>query len=354
MLVERVYKTVLKPLLFRLPPESAHNILVSIGNFLGKTAFGKYTIRKLLGTHDKESITVGGVTLRGRVGLSAGFDYNGDLTQILPSVGFGFATIGTVTLGRYHGNPPPQLIRLPKSQSILVNKGLKNQGAAVIADKLSRLNFIIPIGVSIASTNKQYSTIEEQIQDILQCFQVFEASNVKHSYYELNISCPNLNPSCSGTFYKPQHLDNLLVALNKLAISRPVWIKMPISLSNQEFEDIMKVCITNGYKSFVIGNLQSDRTMSNQEEQVLIEGKKGNLSGAPTHARAVELVGFANTLYGKKIAIIGVGGIMTPNDALEFIQHGAKAVQLITGMIFTGPHVVNQINTSLTKNAASG
>ncbi|NCN24443.1 MAG: quinone-dependent dihydroorotate dehydrogenase, partial [Candidatus Pacebacteria bacterium] len=108
-----------------------------------------------------------GVTFPNRVGLAAGFDYNGDLTQILPSVGFGWHTIGTVTLQPYEGNKKPRLGRFPNSKALLVNKGLKSIGAKAVIAKLEKLPLYIPTAISIASTNTSFDSEEDQLFDIL-------------------------------------------------------------------------------------------------------------------------------------------------------------------------------------------
>jgi dihydroorotate dehydrogenase len=127
------------------------------------------------------------------MGLAAGFDYEARLTQSLFPWGFGFQTVGTITNNPYEGNPRPMLGRLPKSKSLMVNKGFKNLGAETTAKKLKGLTFKIPVGISIGRTNSpKLTTQEESIKDILIAFRKFEKEKIKNAYYELNISCPNL------------------------------------------------------------------------------------------------------------------------------------------------------------------
>src|SRR3989344_5495720 len=115
------------------------------------------------------------------IGLAAGFDYEAKLTQFLPSLGFGFATVGTITNLPYEGNPKPRLGRLPKSKSLLVNKGFKNEGAEVIAKKLSKLNFNYAQGISIGrSNNENLKTQKDSVKDIVSAFKIFEKYKVKN------------------------------------------------------------------------------------------------------------------------------------------------------------------------------
>ena len=105
------------------------------------------------------------------------------MVEILGPVGFGFHTVGTVTLEPYEGNPKPRLGRLPNSKALLVNKGLKSLGAKAIIERLAGLQFSVPVGISIGATNTLFNSPNEQIMDIAQSFVLFEKSNVSHSYY---------------------------------------------------------------------------------------------------------------------------------------------------------------------------
>lgn len=333
-------------------PENVHENHTRIGVWVGKYSITRDIIKTALGTPKTHYPLAhfGGIQARGRVGLSAGFDYNAELTDILPSVGFGFASVGTITLEPYQGNPSPRLVRLAHSKSILVNKGLKGWGAKKVIQNLEKKVFTIPVGISIASTNKQFGSLTEQIEDIIGCFKLFENSKVQHSYYELNISCPNLNPTVSGVFYNTHNLEELLKQLKSLRLTKPMWVKMPITLSDQETLSIVELCYKYGIKTFVTGNLQTDRALLTEQEQIKIKKLRGNLSGKPTHTRALELVKvIKSSPLGSNVEVVGVGGILEISDAQEFMNAGASAVMLITGMIFNSPHLINDIQSALTK-----
>ena len=164
--------------------------------------------------------TVKGIAFENPIGLAAGFDYNGKL------VGFGFNTVGTVTARQYEGNKPPRLIRLPKSKSILVNKGFKNEGIHKIAERLNNnvlenTNF----GVSVGSSNvTEVDSVKKAIDDYLESFSVLE--KIKYvKYYELNISCPNTK--MAESFVNEKNFTELLDAIKHLNLKRPIFIKMP-------------------------------------------------------------------------------------------------------------------------------
>lgn len=337
-----------KPLFFWFDPETVHDSITKIGSFMGKVPLFKTLTRWFFSfQHPVLHKKLLGIDFVNPVGLSAGYDYDGDLTQIIPSVGFGFHTIGTVTLEPYEGNQKPRLGRFPNSKAILVNKGLKSIGAQAIINKLKNLEFHIPTGISIGSTNKGYHSDKEQILDIVKCFTLFEKSSLKHAYYEMNISCPNTfggEPFCSR-----DRLDSLLTALDKLSIKRPVFVKMPIDQPEKESLQLLKVIDKHTIQGLIIGNLTKDRENPDvlPEDRAEWKKRKGNVSGKPTFERSNNLIALAKKHYGDRFIIIGTGGIFTAEDAQEKMRRGADLVQLITGMIFEGPAAIGLINLGL-------
>ena len=342
------YKNFVKRIFFLLDAEDAHNTCTNFGKFLGTMSFTKWKTKLLFSfTHPANTRVYNGIMFPNQVGLAAGFDYNGELTQILPEMGMAWHTIGTVTYLPYEGNKKPRLGRFLESQSLLVNKGLKSLGARAIAQNLANLHFKIPTGISIASTNKHFNSDSEQIIDILKTFKIFEQSRVNHSYYELNISCPN---TFGGEpFTTPKRLENLLDALEKLKIKKPIFIKMPIDQSKKDTLDLLRIIDTHTIAGVIFGNLTKDKnnpdvTKNDREKWKTV---KGNLSGKPTWNRSNALITLTRNNFGKRFTIIGTGGIFTGKDALEKIDKGADLIQLITGMIFEGPQTVGEINLRL-------
>jgi dihydroorotate dehydrogenase subfamily 2 len=343
-----IYKNILKPIFFLLDPEFVHEQMVSTGEIIGKT-FIKYFFNWKLNYHSPElKQKVVGINFSEPIGLSAGFDCNGQLTQMLSSLGFGFQSVGTVTYQSYEGNPKPRLGRLPKSKSLMVNKGFKNNGAIALVDKIQNLNFKIPVGISIGvSNNKNIENIDEGINDIKKSFILFEKNKIKNSYYELNISCPNLINN-NLDFYKPTNFENLLQKLKSLKLKKPVFVKMPISLSNQHFLALLKTIEKFSFiKGVIIGNLLKDRKSPLLIRHELNKFKVGSFSGKPCEPRSNELIKLTYKKYGNKLIIIGCGGVFNGQDAYRKIKLGASLVQLITGMIFQGPQLISQINMEL-------
>lgn len=339
-----------KPLFFLIDPEVIHTRFMHAGEIIGNISFLKRAIRRFF-RYPKTNVleqTIAGIPFPNPVGLSAGYDYEARLTGILGAVGFGFQSVGTITNQHYEGNKGPMLGRLPKSKSLLVNKGFKNDGAAAVVEKLTDRSFDIPVGVSIGVTNNvSIDTEKKAIEDIVAAFQTFETAHMNHAFYELNISCPNLKVPID--FYNPPALKTLLTAVTKLKLSRPVFLKMPIDKSDQESLALVQIAVDHSMAGVIFGNLKKDRADSafDAAEMKTWEGKKGNFSGKPTWKRSNELISCVYKKFGKKITIIGCGGIFSPEDAYEKILLGASLVQLITGMIYQGPQLISQTNALL-------
>jgi dihydroorotate dehydrogenase subfamily 2 len=328
-------------------PERVHTTMVSIGENLGS----KKPIQQIVAVSltKKQPILeqkILGISFTTPMGLAAGFDYEARLTQSLFPWGFGFQTVGTITNNPYEGNPRPMLGRLPKSKSLMVNKGFKNLGAETTAKKLKGLTFKIPVGISIGRTNSpKLTTQEESIKDILIAFRKFEKEKIKNAYYELNISCPNLYGDI--TFYPPKNLDQLLTAIDKLHLKKPVFIKMPIEKSDKEVLSMLSIIAKHSPQGVIFGNLQKDRKNPVLVKEEVSKFPKGNFSGKPTYKRSNELIKVTYKKYRKRFVIIGCGGVFCAQDAYEKITLGASLVQIITGMIFEGPQVIAAINMEL-------
>ncbi len=343
-----VYQQIIKRVFFLINPEIVHNIMVGYGSLLGRFPFPKNIIRFLLNVKNQRlEQTIAGISFKNPVGLAAGFDYNADLTQILGSVGFGFQSVGTITNLPYAGNPPPMLGRLPKSKSLMVNKGFKSLGARKIIEKLQGLYFEIPVGISIGRTNIRTKTTQKQsVQDIANAFTLFEESGIRNSYYELNISCPNLFGNIS--FYPPKNLEELLKAVQKTRVKKPVFVKMPIEKNNDDFLAMLKVIEKYKYiTGVIIGNLQKNRKDPSLDPEEVKKWKVGNFSGKPCEQRSNELIKLTREHFEKRFVIIGCGGVFSAEDAYRKIKLGASLVQLITGMIYKGPTLISQINLEL-------
>jgi len=335
--------------MFLFDAEFIHNSITNLGKIIGNIKPITWLMKKFtLVENPILAQMTGNICFKNPIGLAAGFDYEAKLTQILPAVGFGFQTVGTITNKQYEGNIKPRLGRLPKSRSLLVNKGFKNLGIRETLKRLENKKFEIPVGLSIGVTNtSSLSNQEVAINDIVEAFKVAERSFIPFSYYEMNISCPNLHVKVD--FYSPKHFEELLIAVTKLNLSKPLFIKMPIDETNDEVLEILKVIVRYPVQGVIFGNLQKNKNDPALHPLEVENASKGYFSGKPTEKRSNELISLTYKTYGKKLTIIGCGGVFSPEDAYKKIRLGASLVQLITGMIYEGPQLIAEINLGLIK-----
>lgn len=344
-----VYQNLIKRIFFLFDAEFIHNVMVKRGKFLATTPLIKFVGSKLVYKDKSLRQKVAGINFENPIGLAAGFDYNADLTQALYYLDFGFQSVGTITNQSYAGNPYPRLGRLIKSKSLMVNKGFKNKGAQSISNQLKGLQFRIPVGISIGMSNSEsLTTVEKSIKDVIAAFKTFEKSGVKNSYFELNISCPNLIHAKQISFYLPKNIRLLLSAIDRLRLKKPIFIKMPIDKTNAQTLGLLDEIVKHkSVKGVIFGNLQKDRKNPAIIPSEVKKFKVGNFSGKPCEEKSNELIKLAYKKFGSKLIIIGCGGAFSGQDAYKKIKLGASLVQLITGMIFQGPQLISQINLQL-------
>ena len=345
-----IYRYLIKPILFQIDAERVHNSATSFGERLGKSNAAKGALSCAYNYDDKilnQKLT--GLNFRNPIGLAAGFDYEAKLTQILPSMGFGFETVGSITNMPYEGNPKPRLGRLPISKSLLVNKGFKSTGADSVSEYLKGSGFDIPIGISIGRTNSaKLDSQKKSVDDILNSFRTFEKKKIRNAYYELNISCPNLIYG-NVTFYPPKNLRELLDEVDKLKLKKPVYVKMPIDRTNRQTLAMLREIDNSSMQGVIFSNLLKDRRDPSFNKEEIKKATKGNFSGKPNQKRTNELVKLTYKNYMDRFVIVGCGGVFSAEDAWEKITLGASLIQLITGLVYKGPQVVAEINTGLVK-----
>lgn len=345
-MISFLYTHLFKPIVFRLDPELVHDRITILGHTLGKFRVTRF-ITKLLFYFESKTLVqnVAGLKFNNPVGLSAGFDKNAKLLNILPYVGFGYEEVGSVTFEEYEGNPKPRLYRLKKTRGLVVYYGLMNIGVHRIAKRIKNaLKTEMIIGISVAKTNCSRTSEEDAgIEDYYNCLQYLVNENIG-SYYTINISCPN---TFGGEpFTTQEKLEKLLNRLSKIRTTKPILIKMPINLPLSEYDRLVQVAIKYNIAGVIIGNLTKVRDSALIKDDIP-DHIKGGISGLPTQKLSNELISYTYNKYGKKLIIIGVGGIFSAEDAYEKIKRGATLLQLITGMIFEGPTLIKEINKGL-------
>lgn len=336
------YRNILKKIFFKRDPEDVHDRMSKTGEWLGKSFFGRKMTSLLFDYHHPSlEQNILGIHFRNPLGLSAGFDKNAVLTDILPSVGFGFAELGSITGEPCAGNPKPRLWRLPKSQSLVVYYGLKNDGCEVISGRLGGKKFKIPYGISIAKTNSPDTCeLEAGVKDYLKAFRHFVDIG---DYITINISCPNAYGG--EPFTDPKKLENLLVAVDKIPYLKPVFLKLAADLDHSQIDALLEVASRHRIHGFICTNLTKKR----ENPKILDDNvpEKGGLSGKVAEDLATEMIRYIYQKTKGKYIIIGCGGVFSASDAYQKIKAGASLIQMITGMIFQGPQVISEINQGL-------
>lgn len=342
------YKYGVKPVLFKFDPEFVHDSHTYAAKILSIIPFAKIFIKKIFRyEHPSLEQSIAGVNFSNPIGLSAGFDKDANLQNVLYQFGFGYMQVGSVTNKPYKGNPKPRLFRLPKSKGVVVYYGLKNKGVKKIIKKLKKYrNDNFPLSISIAKTNSDETSSDEGgINDYYECMKSLVKKQIG-SFYTINISCPN---TFGGEpFTTPEKLTRLLEKLSKIKTAKPVFIKMPINLEWVEFEKLLKVITKYNITGVIIGNLNKDHN-SQTVKDIIPEHIKGGISGKPTWELSNNLISKTYKEYGDKLKIVGVGGVFSAKDAYEKIKLGSSLVQLITGMIYEGPQLIGNINYDLVK-----
>ncbi len=338
------YRQVLKRIFFLVDPEKIHDRIIGAGAFLGSNTITRIITAAAFRCSDKRlEQEILGIKFRNPVGLAAGFDKNAELAQILPSIGFGFAEVGTITGEPCQGNPKPRLWRLKKSRGLLVNYGLKNDGCRKISEKLRGKSFRIPIGTNIGKTNSQETTsLEAGIKDYAKAYRALADIG---SYSTINISCPN---AFGGEpFTSEGNLDRLLERIGEIRSKKPVFIKISPDLSRKQIDGILKAAAKRKVAGFICTNLTKNRRNNRIVDK--LDSKAGGISGKPAEGLSNESIRYIYSKTKGRFIIIGCGGIFSAEDAYKKIKLGASLVQLITGMIFNGPQLISSINLGLVK-----
>lgn len=349
MLASSSYRYGAKPILFRLKPDFVHESMIKIASLTQRFSLIRYLTKKSLSYEDTILRTeVFGITFKNPIGLSAGLDKDAKIVSMAESIGFGFIECGSVTLEAYEGNKKPWYTRLPKSKSIIVNSGLKSEGARAVINRVNgypiHLLDSFPLNISIAKTNSEKTCDKQKgIEDYVESLKLWEKQG-KARYYTINISCPN---TFGGEpFTNPEDLESLLSAIDKVSVNKPIFVKFPIDKTWEESKELLGVCANHNVAGITFGNLYKDRSTV-QLKDAYDPTIKGNFSGRPCWEVSNNLLKLTYEMYGDRFILSGVGGVFTAEDAYTKIRLGATLVEFITGLIFQGPAVVGQMNEGL-------
>jgi len=346
-----LYRSLVRPLLFRLPPETAHEFALHALC----AAFKPESVRRLAARRLSRDLFGKlerfGLSFSNPVGLAAGFDKNGAAVQELSALGFGFLEVGTVTHLAQAGNPRPRLFRLPADRALINRQGFNNEGAAALAVRLQQGRPGCVLGINIGKSRAV--EVADAVADYLASFEIVHSHA---DYITINVSSPN-TPNLRQ-LQRADALTELLAALQtrnqelSLQTARPqrvpLLVKVAPDLEEPELELIVDVARRTGVDGIIATNTTTARTYLSHTPAAFVSTiGDGGLSGAPLRARSTEVIRTLYRLARGSLTIIGVGGIFNAADAWEKICAGASLVQLYTGFIYEGVTAARDINDGL-------
>ncbi len=332
-------------LLFRIDPEFIHTLTLKALSISSEIEPLRYIINKSFDASNGTGLPVDifGLRFPNPVGLAAGYDKDGLAWRGLASLGFGHIEIGTVTPYPQVGNPKPRIFRIPEEHALINRMGFPGDGVEVVRRRLSRSgvkNFNTILGVNIGK-NKD-TPIEDAAQDYVYLFEnLFDIAD----YLAVNVSSPNTIGL--RRLQARDLLERLLLQLKnareRLRTNTPILLKVSPDLSEKELFDIVETILGVDMDGIIIGNT----TVNRENIQSLKREEAGGLSGSPLTGISRRIVANIQKETGGVLPIIGVGGIMTPDDAKAMLDAGASLIQVYTGLIYAGPGLVRRINKYL-------
>jgi dihydroorotate dehydrogenase len=331
-----------KPILFQFDPEKIHHAVTS-GLRLANKVWGVPELlkREFVINDQRLERTVFGLKFKNPVGLAAGFDKNAELVDELAALGFGFIEVGTVTPLPQPGNEKPRMFRLLEDEALINRMGFNNEGVDVVA---ARLKYVKRAGLIIGGNigKNKNTPNEDAVSDYIKCFDsLFDVVD----YFVVNVSSPN-TPGLRELQEKGP-LKNILATLQgrneKNGTSRPILLKIAPDLTDSQLDDIVEIVTETG----IAGVIATNTTIAREGLTSNMKNESGGLSGKPLTKRSTEVVRYLSEKSNKSFPIIGVGGIHSPQDAMDKLNAGASLVQIYTGFIYEGPGLIKRINKKL-------
>lgn len=333
-----------KPFLFALDPERAHNLTLGTLDTLHHIGLGCLSQEKI--AHDERLLC--GIKFPNPVGLAAGLDKDGKHIDALANLGFGFIEIGTVTPKAQAGNPLPRMFRLPAAQALINRMGFNNDGVDACVARVKQSSYWQQGGILGLNIGKNASTpIESAAEDYLHCMQkVYEVA----SYITVNISSPN-----TKNLRQLQGADELSSLLNAIATEKarladrykkvvPLFLKIAPDLDLDQVQMIADLLLKYSIDAVIATNTTISRT---QVDHLPFGNETGGLSGAPVKTASDVVIRALHQSLGSRIPIIGVGGILSGQDAKDKMNAGASLIQLYSGLIYKGPHLIQECAQAL-------
>lgn len=345
-----MYKHLIRPILFCFDAEKVHRFVGFLIRHLTRCPLIGLLCKKIFTVeHPALHRNLFGLHFPSPVGVAAGFDKEGLLYNALSCFGFSHVEVGTVTPKGQPGNPKPRIFRLPDDSALINRMGFNNHGADILAENLRRCKPKLIVGGNIGKNT--LTPNHEAIGDYCRSFEVlFDLVD----YFVVNVSCPNI-----ANLTQLQDKDELLALLNaiqKLNKSRsspkPILLKIAPDLKESQLDEIIEIVLETGLDGIIATNTTTTRIGMNSPANKVEKIGNGGLSGMPLSQRSTEVIRYIHKRSEGKIPIIGVGGIMKPEDAIRKIEAGASLVQVYTGFVYEGPFIAKRINKMLLKKVS--
>ncbi len=340
-----MYRFIIRPVLFLFSPESIHHFLVRFIWIVFRIPGVAFIVRKFYEVNDPAlERKVFGLTFRNPVGFAAGFDKNAEVFEEFSSFGFSFIEIGTVTPDAQPGNPRPRVFRVVPDKAIINRMGINNYGVKAAVARLKNRKHKVIVGGNIGRNTATPNA--KAPADYEYCFrELYDHVD----YIAINVSCPNVE-SLTELQEKDmlrEILERLVRAREEQKVKKPVLLKISPDLNNQQLDETIDIAMQMNIDGIIAINTTRSRSGLSAGQEEINRIGNGGLSGKPLNARSTEMIAYIVRKTGNKMPVIGVGGIMSPRDALDKLKAGASLVQVYTGFIYEGPGFVKKINKAV-------
>jgi dihydroorotate dehydrogenase len=330
-----------KPLFFTLSPRFAHALAVASLGPLEHVGLLRALVRRSFDLTLR--VKAMGLEFPSPIGLAAGFDKNARRARALASLGFGFLELGTVTARAQAENPPPNMFRLPADRALVNRLGFPNDGAAVVAERLSHFELPIPVAVSIGKS--RVVDVGEDLAPVIADYtESFDAVRPVADFVVVNVSSPNTKNL--RALQGEAIADALLGALRARDTTKPLLVKIAPDMEDADIDALCAVVARHRLDGVVATNTTVRRDGLVTPKEVVEALGSGGLSGPPLHARAVSVVRRVRAAL-PSATIIGVGGIEHGDDARRMMDAGANLVQIYTAFVYRGPFAARLIAREL-------
>ena len=342
------YEKLARPLLFRQDPEKAHDLGVTVLDYLGHLGPLCRLMQRLNAPRESAPVELFGVSFPNLVGLAAGMDKNARLWRSAGALGFGFAEIGTVTFHQQPGNEKPRVFRYPAEWALVNRMGFNNEGAEQVAARLKKQGAqtrrCIPLGINLGKS--RVTPLSDAVSDYIGSFQLLADYA---DYFTINVSSPNTPElrKLQGREFLPNLLAELVSTnrgrARKLGSKpKPLLLKIAPDLTFREIDQILE----NLFEAGLDGIIATNTTVKRPSSLVAVR-EPGGLSGRPLHRRACDVVNYISRSTEGRLPIIGVGGIDDAASAGRMIDAGAHLIQIYTGMVYRGPFLAKVLARAL-------